>query len=127
VALAFAWLAVFSAASAASAAVSSIAPPASEAAVSKLSSGCRSSWPAIMSRSFSRVCGPVQGLYSAPAITPASSRAFRPFLLFFFLPWSVVVALARSSSARRSCSCAFLSVARTFAEPETPFPFESGP
>ena len=50
----------------------------------------------------------------------------RPLWLFF-LPLSVSFALVRSSSARFSCSWAFLSVASTRAELATPFCFESGP
>ena len=51
----------------------------------------------------------------------------RPLRLFFLFPWSVSFALIRSSSARRICSCAFLSVASALAPPLTPFCFDSGP
>ena len=47
--------------------------------------------------------------------------------LFCFLPWRLSFALARSSRARFSCACAFLSVARLRAEAATPFCFEIGP
>ena len=61
-------------------------------------------------------------------MTPASSTMFRPLWPFFcFFPWSVSFALIRSSSARRICSCVFLSVASALAEPPTPFCFVSGP
>jgi hypothetical protein len=60
-------------------------------------------------------------------MTPASSTMFRPLWLFFFLPWSVSLALIRSSIARRICSCAFLSVASVLAELLTPFLLGEGP
>src|SRR5262249_11520950 len=95
---------------------------------SSTSRGASSSSPAIFSSSQLRVCGPVQGLYSAPTRMPATS-ILRLFLGWPFLPFGCTrpAASPSSSSARRRLSCRSLSVASLRADFPSPRSFERSP